>query len=225
MSESETPAAENPAPETPAPETPAPETPAAPAAETATATAQPGDAKLLSHNYDGIQEYDNPLPGWWSFLFVASIIFTPIYIAIYHGADGGLVSDQYAADASELAELKAKGAAGETVTNEGLAALKSDAQSMQLAKGIYDTKCAMCHGPEGQGTIGPNLTDEYWVHGAQLVDIYKTIKDGVPAKGMIAWGALLKPEELRFMAAYVSTLVGTNPANPKAPEGEKVPQK
>lgn len=183
-----------------------------------------GEPKLLAHSYDGIQEFDNPLPGWWKFLFVAGFVFMPIYVAIYHNGTSTPVADEYRADAAELATIKAKRALGEKVSNESLAALKGDPTAMNAAKETYILKCAMCHGPEGQGTIGPNLTDEYWLHGGQLVEIYATIDKGVPAKGMIAWGGQFQPAELRGMAAYVETLVGTNPKNPKAPQGEKVPK-
>jgi cytochrome c oxidase cbb3-type subunit 3 len=181
----------------------------------------PGEPKLLAHSYDGIQEFDNPLPGWWKFLFVAGFVFMPIYVAIYHGGTSTPSADEYRADAAELGAIKAKRALGEAVSNESLAALKGDPTAMKAAAETFATKCAMCHGPEGQGTIGPNLTDEYWIHGGALVDIYKTIDKGVPAKGMIAWGGQFQPAQLRGMTAYVQTLVGTNPSNPKAPQGEK----
>ncbi len=184
----------------------------------------PGEPKLLAHSYDGIQEFDNPLPGWWKFLFVAGFVFMPIYIGIYHNGTSTPVADEYRADAAELAAIKAKRALGEAVSNESLAALKGDATAMATAKEAFGLKCAVCHGPAGQGTIGPNLTDEYWLHGGELVDIYKTINEGVPAKGMIAWGNQFKAAELRGMTAYVQTLVGTTPENPKVPQGEKAPK-
>ena len=85
---------------------------------------------------------------------------------------------------------------------------------------IFKSFCAACHGQKGEGTVGPNFTDEYWIHGGGIQNVFKTIKYGVPDKGMIAWAAQLKPADMQKVASYILTLKGTNPPNPKAPQGE-----
>lgn len=177
--------------------------------------------KLMDHNYDGIQEYDNPLPGWWTFLFWVTIAFAPLYAIYYHAGSGPLVVDEYQAEQARVAKLQSEAALKEVVSNENLAALIEDAGAMQAAKGLFAAKCAVCHAADGGGSIGPNLTDDYYLHGGELVDLYKTINEGVPDKGMVAWGKQLKPLEIRQLSAYLRTLVGTTPAKPKAAQGKK----
>jgi cytochrome c oxidase cbb3-type subunit 3 len=176
--------------------------------------------RLLAHEYDGIEEYDNPLPGWWSWLFLATIVFSVGYYLYYQLGPGPTIIAQYDAEARAAAAREAKlapaaGASGE----EQLRALAKDARAMAAAKEIFAARCAVCHGPQGQGLIGPNLTDDYWLHGSTLVEIRRTINDGVLDKGMVPWKDQLKPEEVSEMAAYVSTLHGGNPPNPKPPQG------
>ena len=95
-----------------------------------------------------------------------------------------------------------------------------DEASLASGKQVYDNNCSQCHRPDGGGSIGPNLTDEYWLHGGSIQDIFRTVKVGVPAKGMISWEPLLSPEQMQNVSSYIMTLQGTNPANPKAPQGE-----
>ena len=179
--------------------------------------------RLLEHDYDGIKEYDNPLPGWWSWIFVATIVFSLGYYLYYQVGPGPSVIALYEAEMREYAQQQAKaapapgeaGGAGE----ERLRALMKDAKAMTAGKEMFAVRCMPCHGPQGQGIIGPNLTDDYWLHGSTLADIRRTIHDGVPDKGMIPWKDQLKPEEIDAMAAYVATLHGTNPPNPKPPQG------
>ncbi|RMG12756.1 MAG: hypothetical protein D6731_13330 [Planctomycetota bacterium] len=178
-------------------------------------------AEILDHNYDGIQEYDNPLPGWWSFIFWATIIFTPLYVAYYHWGPGLLVFEEYEQDRAARAGAAPSGESGPS--EEALAALAADEAKMKQAAELFAQKCVACHGPQGQGLIGPNLCDDYFLHGPTRLDAYRTIRDGVPAKGMIAWGKQLSPEQLQLLAAYVSSLRGSNPPNPKAPQGTKAP--
>lgn len=179
-------------------------------------------AQLVEHEYDGIQEYDNPLPGWWVWLFVATVVFTPIYIVYYHFGEGDLVAEEYAADLAALREAEAARAmqAGE-VTEEVLAALMNDQATLEAGAALYRTNCTVCHGEQGEGKIGPNLTDDYWLHGGTLVQIHRTIDQGVPEKGMLAWGKTLPPEDIRRLAAWVGSLRGKNvPGLP--PQGEKL---
>jgi cytochrome c oxidase cbb3-type subunit 3 len=176
--------------------------------------------RKLGHSYDGIEEYDNPLPGWWSWIFVATIVFSVGYYAYYQLGPGPTILARYEAEMQAAEQQQSKVAdAGGAITEVSLRALVKDAQAMGAAKQVFAARCMPCHGPEGQGLIGPNLTDEFWKHGGTLVDIRRTISEGVPDKGMVPWKDQLKPDEVSAMAAYISTLAGTHPPNPKPPEG------
>jgi cytochrome c oxidase cbb3-type subunit 3 len=177
--------------------------------------------KILDHDYDGIKEYDNPLPRWWVVIFWATIVFSPLYILYYHFGTGPDEHERYAADMEALYEqrqeqLMALGEVSETVLGE----LQSNPPMMEAAEKIFASKCVQCHGEYGQGLIGPNLTDEYWIHGGSLMDIYDVVAEGVPTKGMIAWKKQLPEADLMAVSAYVGTLRGTDPPAAKAPEGE-----
>jgi cytochrome c oxidase cbb3-type subunit III len=179
--------------------------------------------QLLDHSYDGIQEYDNPLPGWWVWLFVLSIVFALIYPVYYHYGDGDLVADEYAADVKRFEEEQAARMAqlGE-LSEESLAELAANQVLMAQAAEKFVATCGACHGAQGQGVSGPNLTDDAWVHGGTLMEIHETIDQGVDGKGMPAWGQTMPPMDVRMLSAYVGTLRGTNPPNPKAPEGTPI---
>lgn len=176
---------------------------------------------LLDHSYDGIQEYDNPLPRWWLALFWLTILFTPIYILYFHFGSGMLAKERYDEEMVAYYDKQAQQLLALGDINESmLADLEADTSMMNSGKKIFQTKCATCHGMFGEGGIGPNLTDDYWLHGGQLMDIYRTVRDGVPSKGMLSWERQLRPAELMAVASYVGTLLGSNPPNPKPPQGE-----
>ena len=180
--------------------------------------------RLLAHAYDGIQEYDNPLPRWWVWIFYATIVFSVIYLldptASLRGPGRVKEYQQQLADAAKRWP-QPSGA----VDAAALMALSKDQNALTQGKAVFATNCVPCHGPDGGGVIGPNLTDQYWLHGGTLPEIYKTINEGVLAKGMPNWGKLLKPEQVKAVAVYVQSLQGTAPAKPKAPEGAKVEEK
>lgn len=180
--------------------------------------------RLLEHNYDGIQEYDNPLPRWWVVLFWITIVFTPLYFLYYHWGPGMLTIEAYNQDMIAYYDQQAQQflAMGE-VTEKTLIDLQQKSSMMAGAKALFQTKCSPCHGMNGEGNIGPNLTDDYWLHGNKLTDIYHTVMEGVPSKGMLSWKTQLGPAELLSVAAYVGTLRGSNPPNPKKPQGELMP--
>jgi cytochrome c oxidase cbb3-type subunit 3 len=184
----------------------------------------PDDDRLLEHQYDGIQEYDNPLPRWWVYIFWATIIFVPIYYFIPGtvGA-GGKREEMYAAEMAAFKAEHPEPASGPVLTNEQVMAFVSNHEMVEHGKEIFGKNCAACHGPQGGGIIGPNLTDDAWIHGGQPVDIMNTVQKGVVAKGMPPWGTMLKPDDVNAVVAYVITLHGTKPANPKAPEGVVAP--
>jgi cytochrome c oxidase cbb3-type subunit 3 len=197
--------------DTPTPSTPAP-------------APTPADARLTDHTYDGIQEYDNPLPGWWVAIFWAAIVFAPFYAVYYHGGPDRLIADDYARDLAAHAEAEAKAALESgTVDEESLAALGRDAHTMDEGAALFQQNCTVCHNDRGQGKIGPNLTDDAWIHGGSLVQIHHTIDQGVPDKGMLAWGKQLPPDVVKKLAAFVGTrLRGTHVAGlpPQGPRTE-----
>ena len=176
--------------------------------------------ELLNSNYDGIQEYDNDLPRWWKALFIITIIFGLVYVA-YRNL--GYSPDTEAALQHELKEIQAKQASTtSTVTSaETLLAFTKDPNHLAAGKAVFQTKCVACHGPEGQGLVGPNLTDNFWIHGGKISEIQHTIINGVLDKGMLSWKGLLSDQEIADVAAYIFSLKGTNPANPKPAQGEK----
>ena len=178
---------------------------------------------LLDHSYDGIQEYDNPLPGWWLAIFWASIIFAPLYILYFHFGPGLLSIDRYdrammIATERQMATILALGEISEST----LVDLMDDPSMMNGGKKIFTAKCATCHGMFGEGGIGPNLADDHWLHGGQLMDVYRTVREGVPSKGMLAWERQLRPAELLAVSAHVGGLLGSDPPNAKAPQGDQV---
>jgi cytochrome c oxidase cbb3-type subunit 3 len=188
--------------------------------------ATPSDDHLLEHAYDGIQEYDNPLPRWWLAIFWATIVFAPLYILFFHFGPGMLDIERYdravmLATEQQMAAILAMGEIDEAM----LVSLMDDESMMNGGKKIYTSKCATCHGMFGEGGIGPNLTDTYWLHGAQLMDVYRTVREGVPTKGMLAWERQLRPAELLAVSAWVGGLLGTEPPNAKPPQGEQVARK
>jgi cytochrome c oxidase cbb3-type subunit 3 len=179
------------------------------------------EARILDHEYDGIQEYDNPMPRWWVSMFWATIVFSILY-AINIGPVGsgaGWIAE-YESDMAAFRELYPEGAP--TADAGQLAALAADPSALASGQTVYSQMCAACHGAAGEGTIGPNLTDDYWIHGASLPEILHTVSVGVLAKGMPAWDKMLKPEEVNAVVVYVASLRGTDPPNPKAAEGELV---
>lgn len=175
--------------------------------------------RLLDHNYDGIQEYDNPMPRWWVIIFWATIIFSILYWLNVPGIGRG--PGRIAAYEADMAHARALQAAQPPAgpTAEQLAALVNDAGIVATGKQVFAQNCAACHRADGGGLIGPNLTDDAWIHGGALPAVHKTIAEGVLAKGMPAWGKVLRPEQVNAVTAYVATLRGSNPPNPKPPEG------
>ena len=180
--------------------------------------ANPDEDRLLDHDYDGIREYDNPMPRWWLWTFYATIVFVPLYYVLPGrlGENGGNVAEYEAAVA---AHRLAQPAAPPTISGERLLALSKDHEALEEGAEVFAKNCVACHGADGGGAIGPNLTDNAWVHGGTPSAIHNTVVMGVLAKGMPGWERLLRPEELDQVVAYVISLRGTKPATPKAPEG------
>lgn len=184
--------------------------------------------ELLEHDYDGIQELDNDLPPWWLYLFYFTIIFSVGYMAYYHVLGWGELQEAEYQSEMRAAEVRYGGGKTPEVAEGGKAPVAipmeafTDDTNLASGKEVYMTHCMPCHGVNGEGTVGPNMTDEYWVHGGTMKDIVNTINVGVPAKGMISWKPVLNPLQIKQVSSYILSLQGTNPPNPKAPEGEKV---
>jgi cytochrome c oxidase cbb3-type subunit 3 len=178
--------------------------------------------RLMSHGYDGIREFDNPLPGWWVWIFWATIVFSLGYWAYYQIGPGPSDVAVYEAEMREAAARQPVATSSGGVTDQALLVLQKNPGAMAKGKETFAGRCVPCHGDRGQGIVGPNLTDDFWLHGGRPSEIYHTITEGVPEKGMVPWKTQLSPEEIAAVTAYVGTLHGTNPPNPKPPEGQKV---
>lgn len=177
------------------------------------------EALLLDHDYDGIQELDHPLPSWWLAIFYLSIAFSVVYAGYYMTGIGPTLQDELAVAMNEINSKKPAASEGD-LSNEMILTILSDPSQLALGKDVYVGKCAACHGASGEGLIGPNLTDDHWVHGQGApADVATVIRDGVPEKGMPPWGAILTPEELVQVTAFIRSIHGTNPPNAKGPEG------
>ena len=176
----------------------------------------------LGHDYDGIRELDNSLPPWWLYTFYFTILFGIGYLYIYHFSDIGMSQKEEYVAAMQEAEVQKREflAAQVNSVDESNVVVLTDAGSLADGERIFKTNCAACHGQLGEGTVGPNLTDKYWIHGPAIQDIFKTIKYGVPEKGMIAWSSQLRPASMQKVASYIKTLEGTDPPNGKAAEGD-----
>lgn len=184
--------------------------------------------ELLSHNYDGIEEYDNDLPKWWVYLFVVTLVFGFVYVGYYHLGPGLSQEQALVLDLEEVEKAKKRKAEKEArapkVEVVNLALAVKEPSRISNGKEVYAGKCASCHGMDGGGMIGPNLTDAYWIHGGSIEQIKMTIEKGVLEKGMLAWKGVISDDEIINVVAYIDSLKGTSPANPKAPQGELVSQ-
>lgn len=177
---------------------------------------------LLEHDYDGIKELDNNLPPWWVYSFYATIIFAVVYMVRFDvmGADDQEMElkKEIAQAQIDIAEYKKT---APDLMDEKTVVLLTDPSELALGKELYTANCVACHRADGGGQIGPNLTDEEWILGGGIKNIFHTIVNGGrDGKGMIAWKGTLKPKEIQLVSSYIISLKGTNPKEPKAPEGE-----
>ena len=175
----------------------------------------------LNHDYDGIGELDNPTPPWWQWGFVLSFIFAVVYMYTHHVSKSAPLQLEELAMANAEAEVlqKAYLANSANKIDENTVTYLSDNADLLEGKTIFTAVCAACHGADGGGIVGPNLTDDYWLHGGSVQDIFKTIKYGVPEKGMKSWKDDYSPKKIAQLASYIHSIKGTKPASPKAAEG------
>ncbi len=178
---------------------------------------------MLDHSYDGIRELDNHLPPWWKWLFYLSIVFAGVYLLFYHVTDTLPLPLQEYQNEIALAQEQAKklqAANPVAAIDETNVTVAIDALAIADGKQTFLNNCASCHRKDGGGDIGPNLTDEYWKHGGDIKDIFKVVRHGVQGTNMIAWEGFISPEKMQNVSSYILTLKGSNPENPKKPEGE-----
>lgn len=175
----------------------------------------------LGHDYDGIRELDNRLPPWWLYGFYCTILFACVYMWRYHVSHSAPSSGEEYQIAMQQAEIQKAAYLKNAANNvdENSVKLLTGADELTAGKVIFESTCFPCHGKAGEGGVGPNLTDEYWLHGGSIHDIFKTIKYGWPEKGMKSWKDDYSPSQIAQIASYVKSLGGTNPPNPKPPQG------
>ncbi len=173
----------------------------------------------IVHVYDDIQEEDNHLPNWWLAILYGSIVFGFGYWLVYHTTKSlPTPTDEYLTDVSALKKARQQAS---PASEDALAGLVKDTSALEEGQKVYASTCAACHGPNGEGLVGPNLTDKFWIHGAALADVYKAVDQGFVDKGMPAWGPVLGAEKTRKVTAFVASLKGKNLPG-KEPQGEPV---
>jgi cytochrome c oxidase cbb3-type subunit 3 len=178
----------------------------------------------MNHSYDGIKELDNHLPPWWKWLFYGTIIWSAVYLVVYHvSSTMPLQIAEYETEVDQANEevRKLRASQPQQVIDETTLAFSNDVETISKGKSVFTgNNCASCHRVDGGGnTIGPNLTDDYWLHGGEIKNIFGTIKNGVVEKGMPAWGKVMSAQEVRDVTFYIMSLKGTHPLNAKAPQG------
>jgi cytochrome c oxidase cbb3-type subunit 3 len=178
-------------------------------------------AIMTDHDYDGIRELDNALPPWWKYGFYLTIVWSLVYLVHYHVAGSGPSSqEEYQTQVDEgQAQVAAYLAKMGNMVDETNVTLLTDAADLAKGREIYTALCVACHGASGEGGVGPNMTDQYWKHGGDIKDLFKTVKYGVSGTGMKSWKSDISPAQMAAVSSYILSLQGTNPPNGKAPEG------
>lgn len=172
---------------------------------------------VIDHDYDGIVELDNPVPAWLRLMMYGGVAFSIIYVVHYHVlGTGALQDEEYQIEMAE-AELKYKS----VELPDDQIRMVTDAGRLSRAQSIFNENCATCHREDLGGDSGPNLTDEYWIHGGEILKVYQTITKGVEGKAMISWKSRIPSSERLELASYILSMQGSNPANPRDPEGTR----
>lgn len=178
----------------------------------------------LDHDFDGIKELNNPIPFWFNLLFYTTIAVAFVYLLVFHVFEvGSLQGKEYETEMAnaEISRQEYIKKAGNLI-DENSVVLLTDKNKIHEGAEIFTSKCVVCHGEKGEGKVGPNLTDEYWLHGGDVKSIFKTIKYGVPSKGMVAWQNSMNGSQMQELASFILSLQGTNPPGGKDPQGDKV---
>ncbi len=175
--------------------------------------------EILDHDYDGIQEYDNPLPRWWLYLLYGSILWAIGYLPYYHYGPGALPEEALETDMQAWYQLHPP---VQLPDEAAMLAFAEQDGVMERGAATYKIRCLSCHAADGGGLVGPNLTDEFSIHGQRLEQMIQVVYHGVPAKGMLSWKTQLSLEEIKEVTVYVHSLRGTTPAKPKAPQGDPI---
>ena len=180
------------------------------------------DSIMLDHDYDGIKELDNNLPPWWKYGFYLTIVTGVIYLLHFHVFKTGDLQGKEYDNAIAQAKIEVDEFMKTSANNvdENTVKVLTEASDITAGKDLFIANCVACHGKGGEGTVGPNLTDEYWIHGGSIKDLFKTLKYGWVEKGMKSWKDDLSPIQMAQVSSYIRTLKGTNPPNPKAPQGD-----
>jgi cytochrome c oxidase cbb3-type subunit 3 len=176
---------------------------------------------MLEHDFDGITELDNPTPAWFNVLFYGSILFGAVYLLNYHVFKWSPLQDEEYVIEMKVAEVEKAAylAKAGNLIDENSVKVDNSPEIIAAGKAVYVQNCVACHLADGGGSVGPNLTDEFWIHGGTISSIFKTIKYGVPEKGMIAWEKTLTAKQTADLSNFILSLKGTKPANPKEPQG------
>jgi cytochrome c oxidase cbb3-type subunit 3 len=176
------------------------------------------DRLISDHEYDGIRELDNDLPPWWKWLFYITIVFAIVYLVrlFVFEADDLVQQSEYNKEMAQAAIMAPSQSPSETFEIKVL----NDQTSIANGKAIFDKICSVCHLADGGGLVGPNMTDDYWIHGNTIQDMFNTVTNGVLEKGMISYKDQYSPQQRLEVLSFIITLHGTTPANPKAPQGE-----
>lgn len=179
---------------------------------------------LMDHEYDGIQELDNVLPPWWLWMFYATIVFAVVYLFGYHVFSvWPLSEEEYAIEMEDgRAQVAAYQATLTDRVDENTVVLMTEESALANGEKLYTELCVACHGVNGEGGIGPNFTDEFWLHGCDIKSVFSTVKYGVPEKGMISWKTQMKPPEMQNVSSYILSKfqTGTPVAGGKDPQGD-----
>ncbi len=175
---------------------------------------------MMDHEYDGIHELNNTVPPWFNMLFYGTIIIAAIYLIDYHVlGSGNVMVDEYVEEIRIANEKREELIRTGAFINENNVTQLMDAAELEKGKQVFNVSCTQCHGMDAGGTVGPNLTDKHWIHGGGIKNVFATIVNGVPAKGMISWKTSLTPKQIQQVASYILSLQGTNPPTGKPPEG------
>ena len=192
-------------------------------AEASSSSPKGQEPRILDHDCDGIREYDNPMPFWWSAIFWVTILFSLPYFVFYHlGGVGTSLSEDYETEVGAFYEVQAAKLGNLKPDEATILALSTDRQKLLAGQNMFKANCATCHAPDGGGKTGPNLTDDFYINVRKPEDIFTVLRDGVEAKGMPKWGKRFSEPQLVLLSAYVAGLRGTSPASPLTSQGDRL---